>query len=68
MTDRIVEGPNGRKYITHEPAPTIYAKGATLRDTFAIAALPSLMAGKDLFAAAKAAYAMADAMLEARAK
>jgi len=40
--------------------------GMTLRDYFAAKAMQVLINGKDVYAAASAAYIMADAMLKAR--
>ncbi len=40
--------------------------GMTLRDYFAAKAMQVLIGGKDVYAAASAAYVMADAMLKAR--
>jgi hypothetical protein len=41
-------------------------EGMTLRDYFAAKAMQVLINGKDIHAAASAAYVMADAMLKAR--
>jgi len=52
------------------PAPAgvshITGQGMTLRDYFAAKAMQVLINGKDIHAAASAAYVMADAMLEVR--